>query len=64
MTDVKFTVVVGRLRRNSMNRTLALALEKLAPPRFLFAHLSHGDLPLYNQDGAALAVAGSSFKPG
>ncbi len=53
MTDVKIAVVVGSLRRDSMNRTLALAIEKLAPPRFSFAHLSLGDLPLYNQDDDA-----------
>jgi len=53
MTDVKIAVVVGSLRRESMNRKLALAVEKLAPPRFSFAHLSLGDLPLYNQDDDA-----------
>jgi chromate reductase len=53
MTDVKIAVVVGSLRRDSMNRKLALAIEKLAPPRFSFAYLSLGDLPLYNQDDDA-----------
>ena len=53
MTDVKIAVVVGSLRKDSMNRALALAIEKLAPPRFKFAHLSLGDLPLYNQDDDA-----------
>jgi chromate reductase, NAD(P)H dehydrogenase (quinone) len=53
MTDFNIAVAVGSLRRDSMNRTLALAIEKLAPPRFSFAHLSLGDLPLYNQDDDA-----------
>jgi chromate reductase len=53
MTDFKIAVIVGSLRKDSMNRTLARAIEKLAPPRFSFAHLSVGDLPLYNQDDDA-----------
>jgi chromate reductase len=53
MTEFNIAVVVGSLRRDSMNRKLALAIEKLAPSRFSFAHLSLGDLPLYNQDDDA-----------
>ncbi len=53
MTELKVAVLVGSLRRESMNRTLALAVEKLAPAHFSFTHLSIGDLPLYNQDDDA-----------
>ena len=53
MSNFKIAVVVGSLRKVSMNKSLAHAIEKLAPPRFSFAHLSIGDLPLYNQDDDA-----------
>jgi chromate reductase len=42
--------VVGSLRKDSLNRKLATALIKLAPPDFSFKELRIGDLPLYNQD--------------
>jgi len=42
--------VVGSLRKESINRKLAGALIKLAPPDFNFKELRIGDLPLYNQD--------------
>jgi chromate reductase len=42
--------VVGSLRKESLNRKLAHALIKLAPPDFNFKELKIGDLPLYNQD--------------
>lgn len=46
----RVAVVVGSLRRNSINRRLALAMAKLARPRleFLFARVD--DLPLYNEE--------------
>src|SRR6478752_2403880 len=43
-------VVVGSLRKESINRKLAHALIKLGPPDFTFKDLRIGDLPLYNQD--------------
>ena len=43
-------VVVGSLRKESINRKLAQALIKLAPPDFTCKELRIGDLPLYNQD--------------
>jgi len=48
----KFTiaVVVGSLRKDSFNKKLAKALEKLFPAEFSFTHLRIDDLPLYNQD--------------
>ena len=46
----KVAVLIGSLRKESINRRLALAVAKLAPPRFTFEHIAIGDLPLYNQD--------------
>jgi chromate reductase len=46
----KVAVLVGSLRKDSINRKLAVAIAKLAPERFTFQHLEIGDLPLYNQD--------------
>ena len=42
--------MVGSLRKESINRKLAHALIKLAPPDFTCKELRIGDLPLYNQD--------------
>ncbi len=51
MSDqLKVAVLVGSLRKDSINRKLALALAKLAPSRLSFEHLVIGDLPLYVQD--------------
>jgi chromate reductase len=43
-------VLVGSLRRESVNRKLALALEKLAPASLRLDIVDLGDMPLYNQD--------------
>jgi chromate reductase len=43
-------VVVGSLRKESINRKLAHGLMRLAPPDFNCKELRIGDLPLYNQD--------------
>ncbi len=50
MSHYNIAVIVGSLRKESFNKTLAIALTKLAPPEFSFTHLEIGDLPLYNQD--------------
>ena len=42
--------IVGSLRKESLNRKLAAALIKLAPPDFIFKELKIGDQPLFNQD--------------
>jgi chromate reductase len=47
---MKFAVVVGSLRKASLNMKLARALEKLAPSTMTFHYVSIGDLPLYNDD--------------
>src|SRR6478752_1623160 len=43
-------VIVGSLSRESVNRRLALALQRLAPPELEFFEISYADLPLYNRD--------------
>lgn len=50
MTQYQVAVIVGSLRKDSYNRTLATAIAKLAPAEFSFKQISIGDLPLYNQD--------------
>lgn len=53
MSQYQIAVVVGSLRRESINRQLANAIVKLAPPDFSFKQIQIGDLPLYNQDDDA-----------
>lgn len=43
-------VVVGSVRRGSINQALARSLEKLAEGRLKFDFLPTGELPLYNGD--------------
>ena len=43
-------VIVGSLSRESINRRLAAALQRVAPPEFEFFELSYADLPVYNRD--------------
>ena len=50
MSQYPIAVVVGSLRRDSINRKLATAIAKLAPPEFSFNQIEIGDLPHYNQD--------------
>ncbi len=50
MSKIKVAVVVGSLRKDSINRKLARAMEKLAPEAYAFEHVDIGALPLYNQD--------------
>lgn len=50
MSTYQIAVVVGSLRKDSMNRKLAEGLVKLVPPEFSFTFLDVGLLPLYNQD--------------
>jgi chromate reductase len=53
MSRYQIAVIVGSLRKDSINRKLANALIRLAPPEFSFKLLEIGDLPLYNQDDDA-----------
>lgn len=50
MNTFRIAVLVGSIRRESLNRKLAEALIRLAPTDFSFHHLKIDDLPLYNQD--------------
>lgn len=43
-------VIIGSLRKESINRKLAQALAELAPPSLRLEIVEIGDLPLYNED--------------
>ncbi|WP_369603914.1 NAD(P)H-dependent oxidoreductase, partial [Klebsiella quasipneumoniae] len=43
-------VLVGSLRKESINRKVALALAELAPANLTLNIVEIGDLPLYNED--------------
>jgi chromate reductase len=53
MSQYQILTIVGSLRRDSLNKKMANAIIKLAPPEFSFKHAEIGDLPLYNQDDDA-----------
>jgi chromate reductase len=56
-------VFIGSLSADSINRKLAKALEKLAPPELELVEIPIGDLPLYNHDfDADYPPAGRAFK--
>lgn len=44
------TVIVGSLRRESINRRFAQALEKLAAGKLAFTYADLADVPVYNHD--------------
>lgn len=50
MSVSQIAVIVGSLRKESLNRQFADALIRLAPAALSFTHVQIGDLPLYNQD--------------
>ena len=50
MDNIKVAIIVGSLRKESYNRTVAHALTKLFPINFSFEFINIADLPLYNQD--------------
>ena len=50
MNRYTIAVIVGSIRKDSLNQKLADALAKLAPPEFSFRTVRIDDLPLYNQD--------------
>jgi chromate reductase len=43
-------IIIGSLRKDSVNRKVANALIKLAPPSLTFHFIDIGKLPLYNPD--------------
>jgi chromate reductase len=53
MSQYQIAVIVGSLRKESLNRKLASAVVKLAPAEFSFKQVHIADLPLYNQDDDA-----------
>jgi chromate reductase len=57
-------VLVGSLRKESINRKVALALADLAPANLKLNIIEIGDLPLYNEDidGASPPAAYSTFR--
>jgi chromate reductase len=50
MDKTKIAVIVGSLRKDSLNKKLAAALIRLASADFVFDTVDISDLPLYNQD--------------
>jgi len=50
MTARRIAVLVGSLRKDSLNRKMALALSELAPDSLKLEIVEIGQLPLYNQD--------------
>ncbi len=50
MKQYDVAILVGSLRKDSLNRKLAEAFVKLAPPELKFSFVEIGDLPFYNQD--------------
>lgn len=46
----KVAVIVGSIRRDSINKALAGAIEKLGGGKFQFERVTIDDLPLFNQD--------------
>ena len=50
MSTTNIAVIIGSLRKDSFNKKLAKALEKLFPADFSFTQVRIDDLPLYNQD--------------
>ena len=49
-TSRRVAVIVGSLRKDSLNRKMAVALAALAAPALQFEIVEIGQLPLYNQD--------------
>lgn len=50
MRAIQIAVIVGSLRKDSINRHLAEAIVRFASDRADFYFVEIGDLPLYNQD--------------
>lgn len=53
----KVAIVVGSIRKESMNLKLGKALAKLGQPKFQASFVSISDLPLFNQDLEASPLA-------
>ena len=57
MAQFQIAVIVGSLRKDSLNRKLADALARMAPEGLELRQLRIDDLPLYNQDDDANQAA-------
>ncbi len=53
MSSYQIAVIVGSIRKDSLNFKLAKAITKLAPADFSFNFVNIEHLPLYNQDNDA-----------
>jgi chromate reductase len=63
MSSYRVGYLVGSLATNSINRKLARALTRLAPPELNMSEISFGDLPYYSYDyDAAFPPAAEAFK--
>jgi len=65
MSDKKIAVLIGSLRKESVNRKFAHALMARAPAGLQFEIVELGDLPLYNPDldeDAAVPPAWTAFR--
>src|SRR6187549_2108375 len=63
MSDYKVGYFVGSLATKSINRLLARALVRLAPPELQMSEISFKDLPLYSYDyDANFPPAATEFK--
>ena len=63
MTLHKVGYLIGSLAKGSINRKLAKALVRLAPPELVLSEISFTDLPLYSYDyDADYPPAGKAFK--
>ena len=63
MTDFKVGYFVGSLATKSINRLLAKALIKVAPPQLHMTEISFKELPLYSYDyDAAYPPVATAFK--
>ena len=63
MSQIRIAVIVGSLRKESINKTLALAVSGMFADRFELQRVDISDLPLYNQDfDADFPASGVRFK--
>ena len=63
MSQIKVAVIVGSLRKESINKKLALAVSGMFADRFELRRVEIADLPLYNQDfDADFPASGVRFK--
>ena len=50
MQQKNIALVIGSLRRDSINRKIALYIQSIAPSSWQITEVQIGDLPVYNQD--------------